>query len=141
MDGTIANLYGYPNWLQKIRKNMTEPYEKCSPMQEYNKIIELLNKLKQIKEIEIIVISWTAMGADKNFKKAIKKAKINWLKENNFPFDKVHIVQYGTKKNTVRKDLKNAILFDDDEKVRATWENSFTEKEIIATLNKLLTLD
>lgn len=141
MDGTIANLYGYPNWLQKIRKNMTEPYEKCSPMQEYNKIIELLNKLKQIKEIEIIVISWTAMGADKNFKKAIKKAKINWLKENNFPFDKVHIVQYGTKKNTVRKDLKNAILFDDDEKVRATWENSFTEKEIITTLNKLLTLD
>ena len=141
MDGTIANLYGYPNWLQKIRKNMTEPYEKCSPMQEYNKIIELLNKLKQIKEIEIIVISWTAIGADKNFKKAIKKAKINWLKENNFPFDKVHIVQYGTKKNTVRKDLKNAILFDDDEKVRATWENSFTEKEIITTLNKLLTLD
>lgn len=32
MDGTIANLYHYPNWLERIRAHDASPYREAKPM-------------------------------------------------------------------------------------------------------------
>lgn len=137
MDGTIADLYGYENWLPLIRSEKVEPYEKCQPVAEYNKIVQLLNILRFNGKVEVIVISWSAMNGKKEYNKKVRKAKKFWLRDNKFPYDKLHVRKYGYDKKELA--TANAILFDDNREVRESWTigKACTEKEIITMLEKL----
>lgn len=120
MDGTIASLYDYENWLPLLKASDVSPYLYCSPRVECINFIDIINKIKA-KGIKVGIISWTAKGGSKEYNKKVRKAKMQWIK-NHFGniFDEYHIVKYGTSKHSVAT-IKNSILVDDDINVRNKW--------------------
>ena len=124
MDGTIADLYAVPNWLQMLRAEDPTPYTMAKPMWEMEKLADVLNALK-VNGIEIRIVTWLSKDSTEEYKDLVRQAKLEWLEEMGFPFDNFHGVQYGaTKANSVRRYLaedETAILFDDNEKVRKGW--------------------
>jgi arsenate reductase-like glutaredoxin family protein len=145
MDGTIADLYGVPNWLQGLRSFNPTPYEQAEPMwdmEELNKVLEML----QAQGIEIRVISWLSKDSNRRYNEQVRQAKRNWLKKQNFVCNNVHLVKYGTTKaNCIRKYLAEnelAILIDDNEQVRNGWNLGTTinptEENIIEILKSLI---
>ena len=124
MDGTIADLYAVPNWLQMLRAEDPTPYAVAEPMWEMEKLADVLNALK-VNGIEIRVVTWLSKDSTEEYKNLVRQAKLEWLEEMGFPFDNFHGVQYGaTKANSIRRYLaedETAILFDDNEKVRKGW--------------------
>ena len=121
MDGTIADLYGVKDWLNDLRNENPRPYIEAKPMWDMRKLADALKALN----VEIRIITWLSKDSSEEYKNAVRKAKLEWLKAQGFPFDKFHGVQYGaTKADSVRKYLaedETAILFDDNAKVRNGW--------------------
>lgn len=121
MDGTIADTYAVPNWLEKLRAEDPSPYVEAAPMWDMDALRQILETLID-KGWEIRIISWLSKDANYKYNKAVREAKRAWLKKYNFPVDKIHLVAYGTTKaNCVRKEADHAILIDDNEKVRDGW--------------------
>lgn len=123
MDGTIADLYSVPNWLESLRNEDASPYLKAKPMWNMRELnMALMQLIKQGHEVRII--SWLSMDSTPEYKQAVREAKAAWLKKYDFPADKCHFVQYGaTKADSVRKATHGvpAILIDDNAKVRKGW--------------------
>lgn len=121
MDGTIADLYAVPNWLEKLRSEDPSPYLDAEPMWDMAKLREVLLKLSA-QGWEIRVISWLSKDSSEDYKAAVRAAKLCWLEFHHFPHDKAHLVAYGTTKaNCVRRIADAAILIDDNQKVREDW--------------------
>ena len=121
MDGTIANLYGVENWLADLRAEKTRPYEIAEPLYDMTELTELLHNLQKLGWL-IVVTTWLAKGATKEYNKAVTKAKKEWLAKYNFPYDEIHCVKYGTTKaNCTRNKADFQILFDDNKKIRDGW--------------------
>jgi hypothetical protein len=121
MDGTIVDLYGVNGWLEMLKNEDTTPYISAKPIWDMEELNTVLTAL-QAKGWIISIVTWLAMNSTEEYKKATRKAKIEWLEENNFIYDEFHGVQYGTTKaNTVRNKTDYAILIDDNRKVRNGW--------------------
>lgn len=124
MDNTIADLYGFPNWLPMLRAYDPTPYRKAKPMWDMMELRHLLLQL-QAQGIEIRIITWLSMESTPEYDREVRIAKREWLSTQGFPFDRFHGVKYGaTKADSVRKCLgegDTAILFDDNAKVREGW--------------------
>ena len=124
MDGTVADLYGVPNWLPMLRAFDPTPYRIAKPMWDMEELALLLMEL-QNKGIEIRIITWLSKESTPTYDKAVRLAKIDWLRSFDFPFDHFHGVKYGaTKADSVRPYLgedETAILIDDNAKVRKGW--------------------
>lgn len=121
MDGTIADLYGVNNWLEMLRAGDATPYKVAEPMYDMETLTFILNLLRA-NGWKIIVTSWLAKGSNKEYDKKVRQAKREWLKENDFPFDEIHLVKYGTKKHNVTKKHGGfQVLVDDNEEVRNAW--------------------
>ena len=121
MDGTIADLYKVDGWLQMLRDEQTEPYEKAEPMYNMTELSDILNKLRSLGWL-VCVTTWLAKDASKEYNKAVTEAKKAWLAKYNFPYDEIHCVKYGTTKaNCTRKKGGFQILIDDNKKVRDGW--------------------
>lgn len=141
MDGTIADLYGVENWLEDLISENPRPYQTAIPLWDMKKLNEVLKKLN----VEIRIISWLSKDSSERYKAEVRKAKLEWLKKYNFPFDNFHGIRYGaTKADSVRKYLaedETAILIDDCEKVRKGWSLGEaidpTKIDIIKYLQKL----
>jgi len=121
MDGTIADLYGVKGWLKDLQSENPRPYYEAKPMWDMADLADALIALG----IEIRIITWLSKNSSETYKDEVRKAKLEWLKAQNFPFDKFHGVRYGaTKADSVRKYLakdETAILIDDNAKVRSGW--------------------
>lgn len=122
MDGTIADLYAVPDWLEKLRAEDATPYRDAPPMWDMARLREALIALAD-DGWEIRVISWLAKDSTPAYKKAVRAAKREWLTRYNFPANKVHLVAYGTTKaNAIRNaGAAPGILIDDNKKVRDGW--------------------
>jgi len=121
MDGTIADLYSVENWLTLLRTENALPYEIAEPIYNMTELVNILNELK-IKNWKIAVTTWTAKNGSKEYNKAVAKAKKEWLKKYNFPYDEIHCVKYGTTKaDCTRKKADFQILIDDNKKIRDGW--------------------
>ena len=142
MDGTIANLYSVPDWLEKLRAEDPSPYLEADPMCDMKKLAETLNLLKSAGW-EINIITWLSMNSSEEYKDAVREAKLAWLNKWGFVYDHFHGVQYGaTKADSVRKRTDYGILIDDNEKVRKGWTLGATidptKVDIIEALTSLL---
>ena len=142
MDGVLAGLYDVDNWLEDLRNENTRPYEIAKPLVDMMMLKAILIELKGIG-YRIAVISWLAKDATHEYDEAVRQAKRNWLAEHEFPYDEIHLVKYGTTKaNAVRYKTSNAILIDDNEKIRKGWHMGATinpvEENIIEVLRSLL---
>lgn len=121
MDGTLAELYEVENWLPKLRAENPEPYIVAKPKINMEELVASLNFFKE-EGYTIGIISWLSMNSTKEYAKAVRKAKLEWLANNiNFEFDEIHLVKYGAAKHRVAK-VRKGILVDDNEKVREDWE-------------------
>lgn len=144
MDGTIVDLYGVGDWLQCLRNENPLPYEIADPLVNMADLRDLLLKLKA-RGWEIRVISWLSKDSSDWYKNAVRQAKRDWLEQYNFPFDAVHLIQYGaTKADCVRRIVQNdeGILIDDDNDIRSGWRLGRTynpaEYDIFKILEELL---
>lgn len=139
MDGTIADLYGYDNWLELLRAEDTIPYEECGVLVDIEELRSVLDDFIEMG-ITIGIISWGAMGGSREYCRRTRKAKITWC-EKYFPnvFTEYHVVKYGTPKHYVRKE-KDSILVDDNAEVRQVWKGETIDatKNIINALKELL---
>lgn len=124
MDGTVADLYGVPNWLPMLRAFDPTPYRLAKPMWDMEELARLL-RLAQTKGIEVRIVTWLSKDSTPEYDRLVRVAKREWLGETDFPYDHFHGVKYGaTKADSVRKYLhegETAILFDDNAKVRQGW--------------------
>lgn len=114
MDGTITDLYGFNDWLTYLQNEQTTPYVEAGLLVDGE---QFRNFLAAGKAAGVLfgVISWGAKNASKDYQKAIRRAKIDWLKKNNLLgyFDELHIIKYGTPKNRVAKN-RTGVLIDDE---------------------------
>ena len=121
MDGTIANFYGVEGWLDYIKNEDTTPYEVAAPLYDMEYLRNLLIDLKN-KGWRVVVTTWLAKGATKEYNNRTRKAKIDWLAKYDFPYDEIHLVKYGTTKaNCTRKIGGYQVLVDDNATVRKGW--------------------
>lgn len=121
MDGTLADLYGVDGWLTDLQTEKTRPYEIAKPLYNMDELNETLHRLQKLGW-RIVITTWLAMNATKEYNKAVSIAKKEWLAKYNFPYDEIHCVKYGTTKaNCTRKKADFQILIDDNKKVRDGW--------------------
>ena len=135
MDGTIADLYGVENWLDYLIASDALPYEIAKPLIRLNALARILNRLQK-QGYKVGVISWLAKNSNTAYDEKVTRAKKEWLKKHlaSVNFDEIHIVKYGTPKQTFAK-TENDILFDDEEKNRNDWTGkAFDVNEIIEIL-------
>lgn len=114
MDGTIADLYGFSGWLDYLQDERITPYKEAGLLVDGE---QLRNFLAAGKTAGVLfgVISWGAKNASKDYQKAIRRAKIDWLEKNDLLeyFSELHVVKYGTPKSRVAKN-RTGVLVDDE---------------------------
>ena len=136
MDGTIADLYGVPDWWPAIDKEDVSPFNLAKPMLDMWKLSNELLHLQRQGYL-IGVISWLPKNASEKYAKRVECAKRHWLKENLFLYpDEIKILPYGADK---RENANHeGILFDDEAPNRKAWgERAYTPNEIFTILNSL----
>ena len=143
MDGTIADLYAVTNWLENIIAENVRPYAIAEPMYNMNKLVNVINRLKE-NGWRVAIVSWTSKHGSKEYNKAVRKVKKEWLDRYNFPYDELHIIKYGTPKSYCMKKTGGfQILFDDEEPNRKAWRNGSTvnaNEDIYKILKNMLTI-
>lgn len=124
LDGTLAATYNVPNWLDMLRAYDTTPYEIAEPLVDMAELVCLLRSLQNYG-INICVITWLSKDSPNEYSKATRKAKREWLKRYNFPYDSFRGLAYGTPKHKVEESRlsadEEALIFDDDVRVRRDW--------------------
>lgn len=135
MDGTIANLYGVDGWLDMLIAKDETPYAIAKPMVRLSSLARILNKLQK-NGFTIGIVSWLAKNSTNEYDERVANAKREWLAKHlkSVQFDEIHIVPYGTPKETI-VNIPNGILFDDEKRNRDNWiGTAYDETNIIETL-------
>lgn len=143
MDGTIADLYAVTDWLENIIAENVRPYAIAEPMYNMNKLVNVINRLKE-NGWRVAIVSWTSKHGSKEYNKAVRRVKKEWLDRYNFPYDELHVIKYGTPKSYCMKKTGGfQILFDDEEPNRKAWRNGSTvnaNEDIYKILKNMLTV-
>lgn len=139
MDGTIANLYGVDGWLDDLINYNPRPYKEATPLINLSLFARYLNQLQALG-INIGIVSWLSKNSTDEYDEMVTRAKEKWLRQHlkSVHWDEIHIVAYGTPKQTVVNDI--GFLFDDEKPNRENWGEKYTydEKEILETLKSWL---
>lgn len=138
MDGTIADLYGFPDWLLLLRQYSTLPYEGAKPLVPMDMLTRHLLRL-QAKGYRLRIISWGSKDSNPSYDEAVCLAKKAWLARYlpAVQWDEICIVPYGTPKHLVGEN-HGGILFDDSVPVRRAWgANAYDEMEMMQVLRSL----
>ena len=135
MDGTIANLYGVPNWLDKLVAEDVSPYLEAEPMLNMSALARYLNKVQKLG-YRIGIISWLSKTPSKHYDTSVTRAKKKWLNKHltSVSWDSIIILNYGVSKYLCRIN-KDDILFDDEIKNREEWGiNAYEPNQIMEVL-------
>lgn len=137
MDGTLADLYGVPNWLEKLQATDASPYRDAAVMHNMNLLARYLNKLQKLG-YQIGIISWLAKNSTDEYDIAVENEKRSWLKLHlhSVHFDVIYIKEYGFPKESFATD--NDILFDDEQRNREHWCGEAYEPNMIFEILKEL---
>jgi len=141
MDGTIADLYGYENWLEMLQAEDVTPYADCKPLVNMNELNSILCEFVKLG-VTVGVISWGAMDCSKEYTCETRRAKVAWCEKYLTCVTEYHVVKYGTPKHVTAK-IKDSILIDDNADVRKAWKNGETidasnSEEMMKKLRQLL---
>lgn len=135
MDGTIADLYGQADWLQKVSAYDATPYAKARPLVNMRVLARRLNTLQK-QGWKIGVVSWLSKEPTEAYDKLVIETKKKWLSQHlaSVKFDTIDIIAYGTPKGVGR----SGILFDDERRNREQWgEGAYDVHNIIEVLRGL----
>lgn len=144
MDGTLADLYGCPNWLDRLREFDPTPYIEAKPMLPLKTLARHLNRL-QNNGHKLVIISWLSKESTPEYDEAVRQAKRRWLAQHlpSVVWDEIHLVKYGTPKHFVGStpcSTCGGLLFDDSQPVRRLWGKygkAYTEEDILSVLRDL----
>jgi len=139
MDGTLANLYGVEDWLEKLRAYDPSPYENAIPLVNMRALAKRLNNLQR-EGFHIGIISWLSKIPNDEYDEKVIAAKVSWLSKHlhSVHWDEIKIVAHGIPKETIAEYADTGILFDDEEKNRKAWgANAHDEKNILKVLDSL----
>ena len=143
MDGTIADRYAVTDGLENIIAENVRPYAIAEPIYNMNKLVNVINRLKE-NGWRVAIVSWTSKHGSKEYNKEVRKVKKEWLDRYNFPYDELHVIKYGTPKSYCMKKTGGfQILFDDEEPNRKAWRNGSTvnaNEDIYKILKNMLTI-
>ena len=136
MDGTIANFYGVPNWLECLVASDPTPYKVARPLVNMNMLARLLNRLRA-EGYHIGIVSWTSKCGTDEFNEAVTATKIEWLNRHlhSVNWNEVVIVPYGTPKQEVVQ-FATGILFDDETPNRTNWTGTAYDVDNIIEILK-----
>jgi hypothetical protein len=138
MDGTLCNLYGVENWLEKLIAEDTAPYAEALPLLRLSALARRLNTLQR-NGYNIAVISWLSKSGTEEYNEAVTATKLEWLARHlpSVRWDRVTIVPYGTPKQTFC-DNPLDILFDDEERNRDAWTGrAYDVENILEVLREI----
>ena len=141
MDGTLADFYGVPNWLEKIRAFDASPYVEAKPLVNMSVLARRLNNLQK-KGYVLRILTWGSKESNEQFDYDTFQAKKYWLRKHlpSVHWDEIVFSVYGVRKSILGKGAYagKGILFDDNEKVRNSWTGTaYTETEILPVLKTL----
>ena len=138
MDGTIADLYGVDNWLEKLQAHDATPYAEAEVLMNMNQLARLLNKLK-VMGYKLGIISWLSRNPTPEYDEAVTEAKKAWLGQHlaSVSWDEIRIVKHGMPKEWFMNTDRD-ILFDDEEDNRENWKGDAYEPEMIVKVLKHL---
>lgn len=123
MDGTIADLFGVPDWLHYLRElEDTYPYEVAAPMHDMMLLDDMLRLLEDCG-VTVGVVSWGSKDGSPAYLKAVRQAKRAWLRKHLPSVREVHVVPYGEPKHHSASVKRDAVLVDDNASVRAKWDD------------------
>lgn len=115
MDGTIFDLYGQENWLERLRTEDDTIFTGDRRMVTE----EVLRKHFPADTYDVRVLSMTPKDATDEYCERVIARKNEWL-DTYFPSITKRIYRkYGHNKNL--KNSRYAILIDDSEPIRNTW--------------------
>lgn len=136
MDGTIADFYGVPNWLDFLCESDPHPYEVAAPLLNMSLLARLLNRLQR-DGWHIGIVSWTSKTGTPAFNSATEMAKREWLNRHlhSVQWDEIQIIPYGTPKHRVVQ-FSEGILFDDEAPNREAWDGSAYDVQNIIEILK-----
>ena len=143
MDGTIADLYNVPGWLEGLKASNTSPYLLANPIGDSRQLTSLFKRLKK-QGYHLGIVSWGAKGGSVEYTRAVKRAKIAWLNAH-YPkvFEEIHVVKHGTPKKSVVRN-KHSYLVDDESRNLAQWGhrsiNASDYRNMIVGLTALIKL-
>lgn len=138
MDGTIADFYSVPHWLDHLDRMETTPYELAKPMLNFSAFARLLHAV-QAKGIRIGIISALSRTGNADFHARIKEAKSKWLAQHlpSVDWDEIHYVPYGSNKIEYATE-EFVMLFDDEFGNRANWVGmSYAPDKILEVLRDI----
>ena len=135
MDGTVYDLYGVDNWLEKLENSDVSAYADGAPLVNLRELEKVCRALID-KGYEIGVITWLSKGGSDKYNRNVTLTKKLWV-ENNMPYvTKFTAQKYGTpKQKALDRSVKFAVLVDDNDKVREMWETPKQRKSIDAKLD------
>lgn len=136
MDGTIADLYGARNWLERIIDEEDMLFECLYPLCNPDELKDICTEFA-MNGWTVGIITWTPMNATKEYAERVAEEKRRWV-QNWFPFiEDIRVQPYGQPKQyalTQRAD--EMILVDDNIEVRKMWEKNPHRTTIDATDTK-----
>lgn len=138
MDGTIADLYGNPNWLALLEAEDASVYANAEPLLRLSSLAKRINHLQKMG-YEIGIISWLSKTGSDAYNEAVTEAKMRWLAQHlpSVEWDAINIVPYGTPKQVFCNSPLD-ILFDDEAKNRANWTGrAYGVDDILGTLETI----
>ena len=143
MDGTVADLYGVPNWLEKLRAFDESPYIDAKPLVDMAEL-EKVCRVLMSQGYQIGIITWLSKDSNNNYDRKVIQAKCEWF-EHYMPYiTKYHPIAYGIPKQKAVKRVSEMWLVDDNAEVREMWntpkirKSIDANKDIIAELWKLV---
>lgn len=138
MDGTLADLYRVSGWLEALQSHDAAPYydaDTLHDMDYLNALIELYTDAGG----HVCVVSWCSKGNDSQaYYTATQAAKVLWLREFLPAVQDVRIVEYGTPKALVVKDVRNTVLFDDEKQNRDAFRRAGGQARLPKSLCRFL---
>lgn len=138
LDGTIANLYGVRGWLEKLSAHDASPYFDAGAIGDVDYLNALIELYKDAGG-HVCVVSWTAKGnIPHSYYTATQAAKMLWLRDNLPAVDDIRIVEHGTPKYLVVKDVRNTVLFDDERHNRNAFRVAGGQARLPKSLSRFL---
>ena len=125
LDGTVADLYGRNDWLEKLRAEVPI-YEELEPLVDMIELTTIAERLVE-KGVEFGVVTWLSMGASIDYEFVTAMEKFRWCQKYMPYISEFEAQPYGTPKQTNYHHCK-CILIDDNAEVRQSFETPHRRK-------------
>ena len=120
MDGTIADTYSVPHWLEDLRAESVRPFLEAKPLISESKLLSLFT------DDNIVICTMLPKGAQLGtpYANACQQAKREWNGKYFPNLTNILFMEYGQDKS-LGNYSKNCLLIDDNPSIRANF-NGYT---------------